>query len=79
MAKILTLEIPDNVYKPLQKKAKETGRTPEQFVSEWLKSALKKFTEDPLLQLAGSFESEVTNVSERHDDYIGENLRKDYE
>ncbi len=28
-------------------------------------------TEDPLLQLAGIFESKITNLSDRHDEFIG--------
>lgn len=33
--------------------------------------------DDPLLKLAGVFESDVTDISDRHDEYIGESLRKD--
>jgi hypothetical protein len=29
---------------------------------------------DPLLALSGVFESEVTDISDRHDDYIGHSL-----
>jgi metal-responsive CopG/Arc/MetJ family transcriptional regulator len=32
--------------------------------------------DDPLLQLAGVFESDITDICERHDEYIGEALRK---
>ena len=33
--------------------------------------------EDPLLQLAGVLHSELTDLAERHDDYIGPALAED--
>lgn len=75
MAKTLTLEVSDYIYQLLQKTAKQTGKPPEQMVVEWLENKVKQSTDDPLLQLAGIFESDITNVSERHDEYIGKALR----
>lgn len=79
MAKTLTLEIPDDVYEPLLKRARQIGQTPEQIISQWIECAVKQLTSDPLLQLAGVFESDVTDISERHDEYIGQNLRSNHE
>lgn len=79
MATALTLQIPDNVYEPLLKRANQIGQTPEKIVTEWIENAIKCLTNDPLLQLAGVFESDVTDVSERHDEYIGQSLRNDNE
>jgi hypothetical protein len=31
-------------------------------------------TDDPLLPLAGAFESDLADVSARHDDYLGQSL-----
>jgi hypothetical protein len=79
MAKTLTLEIPDDVYEPILKRAAQIGQTPEQIISQWIENAVKQATTDPLLQLAGAFESEVSDISERHDEYIGQSLRSNHE
>lgn len=44
---------------------------------EWLTRSTKGLADDPLLQLAGTFESILTDVSDRHDDYIGQGLREE--
>jgi len=76
MATALTVQIPDHIYEPLRQRAKQAGRLPEQIVSEWIEDIVKRLTKDDrLLQLAGAFESDVTDVSSRHDDYIGQSLR----
>jgi len=67
----LTIEIPDHIYEPLKQKATQTGQTPEQIASAWIETAAKRLTDDPLLKLAGVFESELSDISERHDEYIG--------
>jgi hypothetical protein len=79
MSKVLTLQIRDDVYEPLLKKANQIGQTPEQIAIEWIENQIKTLTDDPLLQLAGIFESKITNVSDRHDEYIGQSLRNDDE
>ncbi len=79
MAKAITLQIPDHLYEPLLKRAKQIGEKPEQIVLLWIECAVKRFTDDPLLQLAGAFESDKTDVSERHDHYIGQSVRDDNE
>lgn len=76
MGHILTLDIPDQVYEPLLERAKQTGQTPEDMVLEWLTRTTRNLTDDPLLQLAGTFESSLTDVSDRHDDYIGQGLQE---
>ncbi len=74
MGHTLILEVPEEVYQPLIKKAQRVGQTPEKVVLEWLTNAVKPLTDDPLLQLAGVFDSEVTDISEKHDEYIGQGL-----
>ena len=75
MGHALTLEeIPDDIYDLLLKSAKQAGKTPEAIVLEWLSNVAQRLTDDPLLQLAGIFESNLTDVSDRHDDYIGQGL-----
>lgn len=76
MANTLTIEIPNSVYELLHKKAREIGQTPEQIALKWVENAAKQLSsEDPLLQLAGTFESENTNISDKHDEYIGQKIR----
>ena len=77
MEHTLILKVPDEVYEPLAKKAKEAGQSPERLVAQWLANAIRSLTEDPLLQLAGFFESDVKDVSSRHDEYIGQGLMQE--
>jgi hypothetical protein len=79
MSIALTLQIPDHIYKPLLKTASLIGKTPEQIVSEWIEKMVSRMNDDPLLQLAGVFESNIANVSDAHDEYIGQTLRDDNE
>jgi hypothetical protein len=58
-------------------KRNKLWRTPEEFATEWLSTTVQRLTGDPLLQLAGVFESDVTDLSERHNDYIGQGLLKE--
>lgn len=37
----------------------------------------KYLSDDPLLSLAGVFESDVTDVTKEHNKYIGEEIRND--
>jgi hypothetical protein len=78
MAKTLTLEFSDTIYDLLVKTSLNFGQTPEEMVMELVKGKVKDAAQDPLLQLAGIFESEYKDVGERHDEYIGQALREDY-
>lgn len=72
MSKTLTLKIPDNTYKRLIEQSAQTGQTPEQMIIGIIENRIDKAEEDALLQLAGIFESALTDISESHDSYIGE-------
>ncbi len=75
MTKALTLTLPDSVYDPLLRIADHTGLAPEQIIFEWIENNIRQLTDkDPLLQLAGIFDSDLTDISENHDKYIGQNL-----
>jgi hypothetical protein len=74
MSHTLTLDLPNEVYEPLSRKARQDGRKPEDVATEWLTAAVQRETADPLLQLAGTLEADVTDIGERHDHYIGEAL-----
>lgn len=79
MSTALTLLIPDHIYTPLLKTATSVGKTPEQFVLEWVEKITNREEDDPLLQLAGIFECKIANVSDAHDEYFGQTLRDDNE
>jgi hypothetical protein len=70
----LTLEIPDEAFAFLCKMAAEFGAPREEIAAEWLAAAIQRAREDPLLQLAGSIESPITNGGVCHDHYIGQAL-----
>jgi hypothetical protein len=77
MPRSLTIEIPDDDYQQLQRWAAERGRTPEALAGEWFAEQLHIVLNDPLLRWAGAVDSDVTDVGERHDHYIGEALARD--
>ena len=77
MGHTLTLDIPNEVYMPLLQQAQQAGKTPEEAVLAWLTSTVQRLIDDPLLQLAGRFASPVTDVSDRHDAYIGQSLKEE--
>jgi hypothetical protein len=75
MSKTVTLKISDNTYELLRKASAEMGKTPEQVIMGWVESKVVQTSNDPLLQLAGAFESKRTDIAESHDSYIGETVR----
>jgi len=79
MPTTLTLEIPDQIYRPLQRRADQQGKTLNQILIECLKDVVKDELDDPLLQLAGAFASDVTDIAENHDFYLGQELRNIHE
>ncbi|OQY26698.1 MAG: hypothetical protein B6244_12750 [Candidatus Cloacimonetes bacterium 4572_55] len=79
MSTTLTLEIPDQIYRPLVKKADKRGKTLDQILIEWLGDVVKDEIDDPLLQLAGAFSSDIKDIGTNHDFYIGQELRKNHE
>ena len=74
MGYTLTLDITDKVYMLLRQQAQQAGKTPEEAVLTWLMSTVQRLTDDPLLQLAGSFASPVTDMCNQHDAYLGQSL-----
>jgi hypothetical protein len=79
MSTTLTLEIPDQIYHPLLKEADKCGKTLNQILIEWLGDVVKDEMDDPLLQLAGAFTSDITGIGENHAFYIGQELRNTHE
>jgi hypothetical protein len=73
----LTLEIPEQVYEPLAKAAEQSGRTPEEMALECLANVAARIQNDPIERFIGAFDSGVTDLGTRHDDYIGQSLLRD--
>lgn len=46
----------------------------EEVASEWVEKIAVQATDDPLLQLAGAFESDVEDVAAQHDKFLGQQL-----
>jgi hypothetical protein len=63
----LTLQLPEATYTLLVRIAKQIGQTPEDIAAQWLIETVQAEADDPLLQLAGVFTAETTDVSARHD------------
>jgi hypothetical protein len=70
----LILEVPEEVYEPLAKTAKQTGTTPERLAIEWLTVAGGHALHDPVEAFIGAFRSGVPDWADQHDRYIGQAL-----
>ena len=77
MAYSLILEVPEDLYEPLAKTAKRTGRTPEELAIEWLAIAVQSMLDDPVENFIGAFSSNVPDWANEHDKYIGQALVED--
>ncbi len=77
MAHTLSLDLPDEVFESVVKKAGQEGTTPERLVTDWLASTTQLSDDDPLLKLAGCFESGLGDVGTSHDEYLGEALAQE--
>jgi hypothetical protein len=76
----LTIEVPDSLYEALVRRAALDKQPPDQFALKLIENAIKADRlddEDPLLSLAGIFESPHRDISEKHDDYIGQQIMTD--
>ena len=72
MSQTLVLEIPDTTWAELQRSAQARHQSPEEAVMAILTHNLGDPLEsDPLMRLFGTVHSDITDVAERHDEYIG--------
>ena len=69
---IVTLAVPDELFRMLAMRARSEGVSPDEFVLHSLKRTLGKGHEDPLLQALGTLESSTTDLGERHDEYLAQ-------
>jgi hypothetical protein len=65
MPHTLTLEAPEDVYRPLAHIAGQTGLTPEELAADWLAKAVRQFADDPALKFIGAFNSDGKDTSDR--------------
>jgi hypothetical protein len=76
----LTIKFPDSLYETLLRRAAMEKQPPDQFALKLIENAIKPDRpddEDPLLRLAGIFESPHRDIAEKHDDYIGRQIMTD--
>jgi len=74
MSHQLILDVPNEVYDPLAKTAKQAGATPEQLAVDWLAAISRHAAKDPVEKWIGALPSTVSNWSEQPDKYLGEGL-----
>lgn len=74
MGHTITLDLSDDLYEALRQSAAKSGHTPEQTAAECLSKHLQPPAEDPLIALAGVLDSDLHDVAERHDYYLGQRL-----
>jgi len=72
MGHTLTLDVPEDVYEPLAKTAKQRGSTPEELAVEWLMTAIHHALNDPVENFIGAFSSSVPDWADQHDAYLGQ-------
>ena len=74
MSRTLSVEVTDWCYQALADFSRKEGKPPEDLSSQWLTAAVRLRSEDPVLKLSGILDSETPDLSERHDDYLGDQL-----
>ncbi len=77
MEHTLTIELSEEIYEPLTKTAKETGKTPEELAVEWLLLATRYALNDPVEEFIGAFHSDVPDWADQHDKYLGQALMEE--
>jgi hypothetical protein len=70
----LTIEVSEEVFKPLLDKATASGRSPEAVASDLVAQGVFPQPGELLRRWAGAINSGIPDVAERHDEYLGQNL-----
>jgi hypothetical protein len=79
----LTIDLPEALQQSLLSQAAQTHTTPEQFIIQLLTQNLipntppSDLTNDPLFQLIGCIDSDILDVAEKHDEYIGQAISEE--
>lgn len=71
MERTLTLEMPEEVYESLRRRAEEAGQPPESLAVEMLAAATHPHGGDPLEKFIGAFDGEGVEWADRHNGYLG--------
>ena len=78
MTRTITLELPESLYASLTQRAEQQQSTPEQLILDSLATTLgngaQSVDDDPLIRLAGCITSDITDIAERHHEYLGQAL-----
>ena len=73
----LTIDISEPAYHTLEKWAAQQGTTPEALARDWVARRIIELEDDPLMRWAGAIDSDVADVSQRHDEYLGQVLSQE--
>lgn len=72
MAKTLTIKLPDELEQQLEAQARRLNLSLEAMVLQSLTSLVHStIPTDPIAPLLGTLTADVTDVSEKHDQYLG--------
>jgi hypothetical protein len=74
MSHEIVLNVPDEVYLPLEEQARKFGRTPEAVINDWL-AHMVRLNQEPLRRWAGAFASGLPDAAERHHAHLGQQLQ----
>jgi hypothetical protein len=77
MGHTLRLDISDDLFEALRSRAKKEGTTLEQTAVERLAGSVVSAEDDPLLQFAGVLDSDLEDIAEHHDVYLGRSLAEE--
>ena len=77
MGHTLRLDISDDLYEALRSRAEQKGTSLEQTAVERLAGSVMPVEDDPLLQLAGVLDSDLRDIAEHHDVYLGRSLAEE--
>jgi len=73
----LTIDVPEPLYQTLEKWAAQRGTTPEALVGDWVARRVRELNDDRLMRWAGAIDSEIADVAEHHDEYLGRGLSEE--
>jgi hypothetical protein len=76
MGQRLALEVSEDLYKSLAKKAKQSGQSTEGLAIQLLTTATQEEAKDPLEKFIGAFNSQGVDWADQHDTYLGEAVAK---
>jgi hypothetical protein len=79
MSHQLILDVPNEVYDPLVRTAKQAGATPEQLAVDWLAAISRHAEKDPVEKWIGALPSTVPDWTDRPDKYLGESLMETHD